>query len=367
MPISAFPGRMSGAVFAITLAAAPLWAGTIPENLKGTGEVVVTSGGGSWEEAQRKAFFDPFTRDTGIRVVLVPEDHAKLLASVQVGQPEADITSVPAGNLAGFLARNAVSKIDYGFFAPETLAAMPEPMKAEYGVGALLYSVAVAYNTDTFPGDNHPKTWADLYDLKKFPGKRSLAKCEKIVDGGLLEGALMADGVAPADLYPLDMDRAFAKIEEIKPDVARWWIAGADAPQALIDGSVDVAAAYNGRVFGAQKEGAPIALSWDQSLLQYDYWVVTAGSPNATNAAKFLAYISRPEPQAAFAEAIAYGPVNNDAYKLLPAAMLSILPGSPEIAPKQVFQNYAWWNAVDAEGRSNWEKAMERCVSLLSN
>ena len=50
--------------------------------LKGTGEVVITSGGGTWEDAQRKAYFEPFEKDTGIKVVLVPEDHAKLLASV---------------------------------------------------------------------------------------------------------------------------------------------------------------------------------------------------------------------------------------------------------------------------------------------
>src|SRR5688572_9124020 len=85
----------------------------VPDKLKGTGEVVITSGGGTWEEAQRKAFFDPFTRDTGIKVVLVPEDHAKLLASIKVGQPEADITSIPGGSLAGWTNKEAVEEIEY--------------------------------------------------------------------------------------------------------------------------------------------------------------------------------------------------------------------------------------------------------------
>ncbi len=339
----------------------------VPANLKGSGEVVITSGGGTWEDAQRKAFFDPFTRDTGIKVVLVPEDHAKLLASIKLGQPEADITSIPGGSLAGWANKGAVEEIDYSLFDADTLKNMPEQMKAKQGVGALLYSIAVAFNTKKFPdAAKQPKNWVDFYDTAKFPGRRALPKCEKIVDGGLLEGALMGDGVPADKVYPIDMDRAFAKVAAIKPDVGRWWVAGADAPQSLIDGEVDIAAAYNGRIFGAQKEGAPLALSWDQSLLQYDYWVIAKGSPNKDNAAKFLAYISRAEPQAEFAKAISYGPVNLKAFDLVPHEMLAILPGAPELAKKQLFQNYAWWNEAGADGKTNWDKALERCVALLS-
>ena len=337
------------------------------EKLKGTGEVVITSGGGTWEEAQRNAFFDPFTRDTGIKVVLVPEDHAKLLASVKVGQPEADITSIPGGSLSGWTNKGAVEDIDYSRFDADTLKNMPEAMKAKSGVGALLYSIVVAFNTNKFPsGTKQPANWLDFYDTVQFPGRRALPKCEKIVDGGLLEGALMGDGVPQDKVYPIDMDRAFAKVAALKAHVGRWWIAGADAPQSLIDGEVDMAAAYNGRIFGAKKEGAPLALSWDQSLLQYDYWVVLKGSPNKENAAKFLAYISRAQPQADFAKAISYGPVNTAAFDLVPKELLSILPGAPELAKKQLFQNYVWWNEADASGKTNWDKALDRCVKLLS-
>ncbi|MDX8457039.1 ABC transporter substrate-binding protein [Mesorhizobium sp. VK9D] len=339
----------------------------MPGNLKGSGEVVVTSGGGTWEVAQKKAFFDPFTRDTGIEVVLVPEDQAKLLSSAKLGQPEADITSIEGGQLASWISKGAVEEMDYSLFAKDTLASMPDKLKNKYGVGALLYSLAVAYNTKKYPEDGkHPMNWMDFYDIKDFPGKRSLPKCEKIVGGGLLEGAVMGDGVPANKVYPIDMDRAFAKIGELKPQVGRWWVAGADAPQSLIDGEVDMAAAYNGRIFAAKAQGAPLALSWEQSLLQYDFWVIVKGSPNKENAAKFLAYISRPEPQAAFAEAISYGPVNNDAFKLVPKEMLDILPGAPELAKKQVFQDYDWWNKTGADGRTNYDVALQRCVALLS-
>ena len=339
----------------------------IPEKLKGTGEVVITSGGGTWEQAQKKAFFDPFERDTGIKVVLVPEDHAKLMASVKVGRPEADITSVPGGLIGGFDAKEAIESVDYSFFDQETLDNMADNLKHEKGVGALLYSVAVAFNTNTYgEGKDQPKNWVDFYDIGKFPGARGLPKCEKIVDGGLLEGALMGDGVPADQVYPIDMDRAFAKVADIKPHVRRWWVAGADAPQSLVDGETDIAAAYNGRIFGARAQGAPLQLSWEQSLLQYDYWVVMKGSPNRENAMKFLAYISRAKPQAVFAETISYGPVNNKAFDLIPADMHNILPGSPDLAKVQLVQDYTWWNAVGENGKTNWETALERCVKLLS-
>ena len=130
-------------------------------------------------------------------MVLVPENHAKLLASVQIGVAEADITSISAGMLASFNSKGALSEIDYGLFSEETLANMAEPLKHPKGVGALLYSIAVAFNTDRFPdGGPQPQNWVDFYDVEKFPGPRGLAKCEKIIDGGLLEGAVMSAGVA---------------------------------------------------------------------------------------------------------------------------------------------------------------------------
>jgi putative spermidine/putrescine transport system substrate-binding protein len=334
----------------------------VPETLKGTGEVIITSGGGSWEAAQKNAFFEPFTRDTGIKVVLVPADEGKLLTSVAIGQPAADITSISGGNLERFVQKNAVEKIDYGYFAESTLAGMPEQMKSEYGVGALLYTLGVAYNTTKFTDTSkQPKNWADLFNVQDYPGKRSLPNCENMFSGAL-EGALMADGVAPEKLYPLDIDRGLAKIESLKSHVARWWATGSDAPASLINGEVDLAAAFNGRIDSAQKQGAPLAFSWDQSLIDYDYWVVLKNSPNAANAFKFLAYVSLAEPQAAFSKAMHYGPVNNEAFKLIPKETAQVLPGAPDLAEIQVFQNYKWWGEKTTDGRTNFDVVLEKCV-----
>ncbi|MDX8455290.1 ABC transporter substrate-binding protein [Mesorhizobium sp. VK9D] len=339
----------------------------IPDNLKGSGEIVIESSGGTLEAAEKKAFFDPFTRDTGIKVVLVAEDHAKLLASVKLGQPANDIADLAGGQLASWIANNGLEKIDYSYFAKETLASIPEQLRNDFGIGNFTYSAVIGYNTKKFPENGkHPKNWVDFYNVKDFAGKRAISKCEKMVEGGLLEGALLGDGVQPEKLYPLDTDRAFAKIKALMPDVGRWLVAGADGPQSLIDGEADMASTYNGRMAAAKAEGAPVAFSWEQSLVQYDYWAVMKGSPNKENAFKFLAYISRPKPQAVFAEAIQYGPVNEKAFALLPKELAGNLPGAPDLVKKQIFQNYQWWGATGPDGRTNYEVAMEHCVALLS-
>ncbi|MDR9776323.1 ABC transporter substrate-binding protein [Rhizobium sp. 25PS6] len=357
---------LSFAAMAVTQVSA-VRAEDIPENLKGSGEVVVAVDGGSYEAALRKAFFDPFTKDTGIKIVVVPSNPGKLLASVKVGQPDADLTSVSGGEFPGWISKDAVEPMDYSFFAKETLSAMPEQLVDKNGVGALLYSAVIAFNTNKFTADGrHPDNWVDFYDVKDFPGKRALPKCERILAGGLLAGALLGDGVSPANLYPLDVDRGFAKIKQFRPNVGRWWSGGAEAPQSLISGDADMAVSFNGRIAMAKQEGAPIAFTWNQSLLQYDYWVIMKGSPNKENASKFLAYISRPVPQSQFALAMRYGPVNKEAFGLLPKEIAADLPGAPEIADKQIFENYKWWAEMRPDGRTNYDDAMSRCVEMLS-
>ncbi|QKC86924.1 ABC transporter substrate-binding protein (plasmid) [Mesorhizobium sp. NZP2077] len=357
---------------ALLLAALPSVAlsDEIPDNLKGTGELVTTTGGGgAFDDARKKAWFEPFSRDTGIKVVIVPTTNAKLLASVKVGQPEADLSFASGGEVQDWIDKGFLDKIDYSYFSKETLAGIPEDVRKEYFFRSHTYSVVPTYSTKKYPkGTKHPENWADIYDVAKFPGKRALPNCANTLYGGLLEGALLGDGVPMDKLYPLDFDRAFAKLKQIAPNVGRWWgpDEGGLAPQSLIDGEADMGSAWNGRIANLKQQGAPVDLSWDQSLLQYDNWVVVKGSQNQVNAAKFLAYIARPEAQAAFAKAIPYGIVNKDAYKILPKEFAENLPGAPGIAEKQITQDYAWWSQARPDGKTNLDYAIERCQAELA-
>jgi putative spermidine/putrescine transport system substrate-binding protein len=70
----------------------------------------------------------------------------------------------------------------------------------------------LAYRKDKFPHGG-PKNWADFWDVKKFPGNRSML--HNAVRAA--QFALVADGVSPDKIFPMDVDRAFKKLDTAAP------------------------------------------------------------------------------------------------------------------------------------------------------
>lgn len=350
----------AGAVAAATLPR------SAPAAAQDAGKVIVGVGGGAWEAAQDVAYFQPFMEETGIEVVKVPfPDLAKYRAMVETGNVELDISDVDGGTLLLMADQGILEPIDYSVFDQETLDNLLPEAKHEFGVGALYYSLLRSYRTEAYP-DGGPATWAEFWDTGAFPGPRTLASGEIAAGGGTFEIALLADGVAPDDLYPLDFDRAFASLDKIRNDVVSWWVPGAQAPQLLSDGQVDLASAWNGRIQALLDEQVPVAMDWNEGILQFDLMFVPRGAPNPENAMKLLAFMSRAEPQAVFAQNIAYGPSNAKAYDFIPEERAAILPTSPELITKQIVQDYAFWNSTNDTGKTNVETAIERWATWVS-
>ncbi|WP_230370634.1 ABC transporter substrate-binding protein [Paludibacterium denitrificans] len=189
------------------------------------------------------------------------------------------------------------------------------PAKAsECGVGIFVWSTAIAYNADKLKVA--PTSWADFWDVKKFPGKRGLRKGAKYTT----EFALMADGVKPADVYKVlgtkaGVERAFKKLTQLKPYI-QWWEAGAQPPQFPASGDVVMSSAYNGRIDSAQKEGKHLKVVWNGSIYDVDSWAIPKGAKVA-EAMQFINFASKPENQKVYSTKIAYGPTNLKAVKLL--------------------------------------------------
>ena len=220
------------------------------------------------------------------------------------------------------------------------------------------YSSVLAYNKDKF-GDNPPKTWADFWDVKKFPGTRALRNHPLAT----LEAALLADGVPADKLYPLDVDRAFKKLEEIKPHVSVWWTSGAQSAQLLADGEVDMEMAWNGRVAAVVKEGSPIGYSFNQGFLQYTSLCILNGAPNMETAVKFVNAALTPDIQANFPAYIDYGPGNPEAYKTgkISPERAAEMPSSPENAAIQVLVADEWWSSPAGEdAQKRWASFVQQ-------
>ena len=326
-------------------------------------DLTVMSWGGAYGAAQTEAHVKPWSAATGNAAVMVDADNPAqpIKAMVEAGNVTVDVASLEYADAVRLCDEGVLEPID-----PAMLAPAPDGTPAtedffpgaitECGVSTDTWANIYAYDTTKFTGDNVPKTAADFFDLEKFPGKRGLRKGAKAV----LEFALMADGVAPADVYatlstPEGVDRAFAKLDTIKKDVV-WWEAGAQAPQLLADGEVAMTTAYNGRIFGAAiDEGKPFQIVWDGQLYENELYVVPKGAPNKDLAMQFIAWATTTENLRAQATHISYGPprtsANNEKlmYKDGKTEMGPHLPTNPDNMKTSLLTSSDFWVDHDAE------------------
>lgn len=280
-------------------------------------ELVIQTWGGAKTTADLKAFYEPFTEETGIKITVVEgagESWGKIASQVRSGNIEWDLTSgFPYPAVAVAAQKGLLEEIDYSIVtATEDL--IPGSTK-KYGLAQEINVVVLAYNTNKWPGDNHPKSWADFYDVKKFPGPRGMANWGCPEEN--LITALLADGVEPDKLVPIDYDRAFKKLDQIKPHVKVWFTSGNQLINILQSEEVVMAQAMDGRAKYAMQIGAPIKLEWDQGLFTKTYWSVVKGAPHKDLAMKFLNFINRPELQAIFTNYIWYSSANTKSINFL--------------------------------------------------
>lgn len=303
------------------------------------GQVTVVTYGGSYGEALNKAFFEPFEKATGIKVVKqVGPDFAKLKAMVQSQNVQWDLYEGTTHFLLDGVKEALLEPIDYGIVrVPE----LPQALKHSHGVGYMSYAGILAYSTKTLlSGASRPGSWRDFWDVKKFPGKRALFKRP----AGTLEFALLADGVPLDKLYPLDVERAFRSLERIKPHVSVWYSAIAQPIQLLQTGELDMAMTFNGRVEIAKRENVPIDFVWDGGYITYQYFMVPKGAPNRENAMKLIKFALDAEQQMSLPRFIpGYGPANPAAFDRLPMELKRTLPTYEANRRKLFLLNGDWW------------------------
>lgn len=318
---------ISGSLAAIGWAAGTLM---LTEPAFAGDQLTIVSWGGAYQAAERKALFEPFTAATGIKITEgeYSGEVAKLRAMVESKTVSWDVLDAPGTIAQRMCAEGLLETVDWKKVGLDRTK-FDDAGKYECGVPLQTNSTIVAYDKDKLP--NGPQTIGDLFDTKKFPGKRGLVK----TFAPNLEWALIADGVPLKEVYkvlytPDGVDRAFKKLDTIKKDIV-WWTAGAQAPQLLADGQVVMTAAYHGRITSAAKEsGRHFEIMWDAAQAGTAYFTIPKGSPRMEDAYKFLAFAGSPQPQADLTRYIPYGPLNKDAMALVDPEVLPSLPNTPE-------------------------------------
>jgi putative spermidine/putrescine transport system substrate-binding protein len=298
-------------------------------------EVVVASYGGEYEEAQFKAYWKPFEEQhPNVKIVGDPSsEDGKLEAMVESGNPTWDLALVD--DSFGLEAdAKYLEPIDYSIVNKSEF----QPGYAEkYRVGADVEATVLAYNTEDFEGKT-PEGYEDFFNLEEFPGKRAVWK---YAAGGIIEAALLASGVKPEELYPLDLERAFKEMDKIKSEIV-WWTEGAQSQQLLSSGETPMGLVWNGRAVAVEEAGAPIATQWNQWTSQNGWWAIPKGAKNAQVAQEMIAFATSPKPQAAMTEILPYGPTNKNALSLVSAENKENLPTSH--LEGRIVIDSKWWS-----------------------
>lgn len=303
-------------------------------------KLVTRDPGGPFSKGFAKAFYEPFKKATGITVIGIPstsEPGGLAKAMVEAKNYTWDMAHLSKSTHLSLANIGYLEPIAPAAGAGPNLSKIPANMRGEFILGVDVYATVLAYRTDTMK--KAPTSWADYFDTKGFPGRRGLRKNPF----DTIEEALLADGVAPAQLYPLDLDRAFRKLDQVKRDVAVWWENGAQSSQLLRTGEADVMPAWNGRAQVAIDDGAPVKLVWNQGLWTFEGFTILKGGPKVAMCREFIEFCAQPQQQALFTDDIAFGPTAPDAFKYIKPERAKLLPTHPDYLPKLIQVNSEYW------------------------
>lgn len=338
-----------------------------PASAQSSGPLRVHVSGGDLGRAKVEAYLKPFEAETGISVTPIFDDSGLAQVELMVNTKNVTIDVVVLAQNTATLAasKGLLEEIDYSIYKQDELSGLLDFCKPPFAVGTLIYSVAMVYNTKKFPADKQrPTSWAEFWDVQKFPGVRALRTGQTGAEGPW-EEALLADGVAADAIYPMDINRIFASLDKIKPHIRRWYATGSEIQQIMRDGAADIMSSYDGRAQALIDQGAPLEINRNQAKLIGDFWAIPKGGPNVKSAQKFIEFASRADRQAAFSKRIAYGPTNINAFKLLPQELGLKLASHPDYLERSVRMNAKWYAETGSDGVSNVARLRERWNDLI--
>jgi mannopine transport system substrate-binding protein len=317
-------------------------------------EVIIATTAGLMERALQDHFYKRFETETGIRVrsvpIELPDQWARAVAGARTGSSPFDIVTATPPDLIQH--KEILLAIDCD--KQETIKKNALPNSCfPHGLMRTGGGMVLVWNGKNFPAGKEPQSWADFFDVAKFPGPRTLP------DTGDREWwvpvmALLADGVAPDKLFPLDLDRAYKKLDTLKPNVAAWWKSGDNSMQILRGGEAVMAMVYSSRAVPLTKNEG-FNFTWNQAIRDVGNWAILKNGPNVQNALAFLNFFTtNPAEHVPFSAKVSFDSNNRDAGALVPPEERRFRPSWPENWSKLVVADYEWIAEHRAKMRERW-------------
>jgi putative spermidine/putrescine transport system substrate-binding protein len=287
-------------------------------------EIVICNWGGAAEAAFQKAYGEHFTTQSGIKVSIdgAGPTTGAIRAMVESKKVTWDVTD---GGLVDALTLGKGGYVEPIDYAVVDKSKVGPGLAQEFGVANYMFANVLAYDSSKTNGVA-PASWADFFDLEKFPGKRTMCKWIQ----GQLESVLLADGVKPENIYPLDVDRAFAKLKPLLPNLI-FWEGGAQSQQLFRDGEVVMGNVWHTRANLLKKESSgKFTWTWNENLLFASAWSVPKGNPAGKKVFDFINSSLDPEPQLALLRIMGNGPSNPKAIAQMTDEDKQVDPATPE-------------------------------------
>ncbi len=303
----------------------------------GQNELVIVNWGGDAVNAHKKSWASRYEKKyPGMKAIIDGSgpSSGKIKAMVQSGKVTwdlADRNNVAAVDLGR---QGLLEEVDYSIVNPE---AVPEAFRGKWGLGSYYYSFALTWDTKALP--QAPKNWVDFWNVKDFPGTRTMRKNFE----GQLEAALLADGVAPDKIYPLDVDRAIDKVKQIKEKTI-FWGSGSESQQIMRDGDAVIGNLWHTRssIVNRETDGR-VDYTFNQAILFAGAWIQPKGAPSGKKAWEFAAVAQDPQSQVEVFESLGSGPINPKAAALVPENKRRRNAGDPANLKVQLTASADWY------------------------
>jgi len=334
--------------------------------------LVFTSWGGAYQAAQRQAYVTPFEEKFGLDIVEdSPTVYAKIRVMAETGNYQWNAIDVGGRALWAEIQADSLQALDMSVVDMSSHVDILREGAPYNGGGGITWSTVLAYNTDTYA--TAPTTWSDFFDRDRFPGRRGIRDAYR--------GSWFAAGL---HLHPDWFDTAEGRARLGKPteeDIAEYlafydgvdfdlfWTTGSDCPQMLISGELDMCTAWNGRIYNAQIEGAPLGIAWEAGhLVGTGTFVMPKGlkegDPQAyTNAELWIAWTGQPEINATQSKYITYGPSNTKSAPYLEGpdydAVRDSLPTSAANIQHAVFEHEKHSGEWNDRWNEKWQAYMQ--------
>jgi putative spermidine/putrescine transport system substrate-binding protein len=323
---------------------------------------------GPYGRAQASALFLPYSQRSGINVHIAQYDGGLDGLRGRVARKQYD------WDVIDFELPDAIAACREGLLEPIDASKLPagpngEPAQTDFvpnaigpcWVGSVVYSRVIAYAPARF-GTARPVSLSDFFDTVRFPGPRALRGTSAKFN---LELALLADGVAPVNVYrvlstPKGIERALAKLDTIRPSIV-WWSRSSEPASMLEDGRAAFATILNGDVYDAAIHGNNMGVIWDSQLYEMDVFGIPKGDPRRQMAMDFVRFATSAPSLARVSSWVPYGPARRSAVSLvgknpeLGIAMRPFLATAPEHFSTAFPIDDAWWQAHGSTIALRWE------------